>query len=105
VYVPTRAGIAHLHDLPASRRPLSGEEIVPFIAAQLTTDPDRTVWTNNLAKLKPSYLVVVKPGSGAGESALETGFAGQEPQRFQPVFENEAAAVYRIVNPTTNPSP
>ena len=105
VYVPTRAGIAHVHDLPASQRPLSGEEVVPYVAAQLTADPDRTTWTNNLAKLKPDYLLVVKSGAGAGNIVPETAFATQEPRRFQQVFANDAAVVYRIVIPTTNPSP
>jgi hypothetical protein len=105
VYVPTRARIAYLHDLPVSQRRLSGEDVVPYVATQLTTDPDRTVWTNNLAKLNPDYLLVVKPGAGASNVVPETAFASQEPRRFQQVFENDAAVVYRIVIPTTNPSP
>jgi hypothetical protein len=105
VYVPTRAGIAQLHDLPASRRRLAGEEIVAYVVAQLAAEPDRTVWTNNLAKLNPDYLLIVKPGAGAGNVVPETGFAAEETPRFQHVFENDTAVVYRIVTPTTNPSP
>ena len=104
VYAPTRAGVRHLHDLPAAERKLSGDEVVAYVAAQLTLEPDQTAWTNHLARLRPDYLLVVKPGAGAGTAVPEIDLASQEPQRFQAVFEDDSAVVYRIVTPTTNPS-
>jgi len=101
--VPTRANVAHVHDLPASHRRLAGEEVVPYIAAQITSEPDRNAWTNNLARLRPDYLLIVKPGAGAAELVPEMSWIPREPERFQQIFENAAAVVYRIVNPTTNP--
>jgi hypothetical protein len=105
VYVPTRANLRHLHDLPRSNRRLAGEEIVRFVSTELASQPDRDAWLANFARFAPDYLIIVKPGAGASELVPEIDFARQDPRRFQPVFVNDAGVVYRLVSPTTNPSP
>jgi hypothetical protein len=105
VYAPTRAGVRRLHDLPAmAGRRLSGEEIVAHVASELTSHPDRDVWLGNIARADPDYLLVAKPGIGPSPNVPELDFAGRDPLRFQPAFENDAAVVYRIVSPATNPA-
>lgn len=95
-YAPTGRGVRHLHDLPHFPSPLSGNEMVAQVSAAITRDADRAAWLANLSASGAQYLIVVRPAYGPAKDPPEIGFAAQEPSRFQQLFENEAAIVYRI---------
>ena len=101
VYVPTRNAITRLRDLPPATEPLSGEQVVPYVTAAMTAQPDRAAWLDRLARAEATVLFIAKPGHGAGTTVPELDFARQDPQRFTPAFEDQAAVIFRVksVNP------
>jgi hypothetical protein len=94
VYVPTRRGVAHIHDLPHLPGRLSGERLEPAFAAALAEQTDADGW---LAKLKASgatHLFLAKHGPLASPPEVE--IVRAHPERFESVFDNSAATVYRL---------
>jgi hypothetical protein len=95
VYVPTRPGVVRPDDLPASDVHLREPEFRPYMSRLLSADPDRAAW---LAKLTSSGAGVLIVGKTAYLPAPpELGFAESDPQRFLKVYENPAAAVFRVL--------
>jgi hypothetical protein len=104
LYVPTRRGVRHIHDLPHLPGKLSGERLESVFSAALAADPDPDGW---LAKLKASgatHLFVAKPHPPAGTTRPPLGDATPpeleiiraHPEKFEQVYENPAAVVYRV---------
>ncbi len=98
LYVPTRRGVAHLHDLPPlAAGPLSDDRINAALATALAADPDPDGWLARLLASPATHLAVFRtPGF---PDPPESGLARARPARFTRVFENEAATVYRITRP------
>jgi len=104
VYVPTRRGVAHIRDMPHLPGRLSGEALEPAFVATMVGETDADGW---LAKLKASgatHLLVAKPHPPAGttppplgdKAPPELAIIRAHPERFEPVFDNPAATVYRL---------
>jgi hypothetical protein len=95
VYVPTRRGVNHIHDLPhLPGGKLPGERLEPAFVAAMVQDTDADGW---LAKLKASgatLLFVQRNGPVASPPEIE--IIRAHPGRFEMVFENPAAMVYRL---------
>jgi hypothetical protein len=64
------------------------------VARATTADPDSDTWLANLRRLNAAYLFVAR--DGVVKDPPELSLAQTDPQRFEPVFENAAAVVYRI---------
>ena len=83
---------------------MSGEALEPAFVAAMVGDTDAEGW---LAKLKASgatHLFVAKPHPPAGSTPPPLGDADPpelaiiraHPERFESVFDNPAATVYRL---------
>jgi hypothetical protein len=102
VHVPTRRDIEHFRDLPRLPRgpkKITGEEIVPAIAAELRVSPDRDAWLRRLRESGAQYLVIAKHDPAAPTQRItppEQLFAEQQPQHFIRIFDNDAGSVFRI---------
>lgn len=95
VYVPLRADLKRMHDLPHVSPALTGQQIVPAVAAATTANPDRDVWLANLRARKVRFLFVVR--NGVQPDSVELTFCEQDPARFRRVFANPAARIYEIM--------
>jgi hypothetical protein len=95
IYIPTRRGITHLHDLPPlPAGKLSGEQIVPALAAALTTDTDQATWLQHLAESRATHLIVFH--HDVAPDPPELAIIAAHPDRFERLFHNEAASVFRL---------
>jgi hypothetical protein len=95
-----RADRLHLHDLPHIPQPLPGERIGQAVVRNIIADPDRQAWLANLRRSGAKYLLIAKAdltGLPEAPPPPELSFARDDPARFQMIFENDAAVVYRIV--------
>lgn len=102
VYAPVRAGVRHVIDLGRFRSPTTGEDIPKYIVPLTNSGADRSVWLENLRTAGARYVFVGKEDiadAGHPSEPPELRFAREMPERFRPVFENDAAAVYEIVGP------
>lgn len=93
-YAPTRRGLASFVDLPRLGDKVPGDLIVQRMTQVMVADPDRTTWLTNLRKSKARYLLVFRHSLVA--NPIELRFAAQSPDTFLPVFNDDAATVYRI---------
>jgi hypothetical protein len=98
IYVPTRRGVAHIHDLPHLPGRLSGERLEPAFAAAMADDADAEGWLTKLTASGATHLFVAKNGPMAAPPAVppEVRIIEAHPARFESVFENGAARVYRL---------
>jgi hypothetical protein len=104
LYVPTRRGVSHIRDLPHLPGRLSGERLEPVFSAALAADPDPEGWLAKLAKSGATHLFVALPHPPAGTTRPPLGDAvppeleiiRAHPEKFERVFENPAAVVYRL---------
>jgi hypothetical protein len=94
LYVPTRRGITHIHDLPPIAGRLSGEQIAPAFAAALTTDTDPDAWLAHLFASGARYLVVYL--HGAAPNPPELSIVNAHPERFETLYHDDAAIIYRL---------
>jgi hypothetical protein len=94
VYVPTRRGVIHLRDLPPVPGKLSGEQVFPIFAAALTADTDEPGWLERLGASGATHLVVFH--QPALPDPPELRIAQAHPDRFTPVFKNQAATVFEL---------
>jgi hypothetical protein len=94
-YVPVRPDITAYHDLPPSDQRLTDQQLRPWISTLLLSDPQMSQWQQRLLESPAAYLLVGKQPDVP--PAPELTFAKQAPGRFQLVFENEAAALFRII--------
>jgi hypothetical protein len=93
VYVPTRRGITHIHDLPhLPGGKLPGERLEQAFAAALAQDTDADGWLAKLAASRAKHLFIATPKSNPPELSI----IQARPERFEKVFENPAAVVYRL---------
>ncbi|WP_428938635.1 hypothetical protein [Fontivita pretiosa] len=100
VRAPLRADRLHLHELPKIPGSLPGERIVPAVVRNIIADADRDAWLANLRRLGAEYLLIATgdlTGLPDPPPPPELIFASQDPAHFQPIFQNEAAVIYRIV--------
>jgi 4-amino-4-deoxy-L-arabinose transferase-like glycosyltransferase len=96
VYLPTRRGVQHLHDLPPLPGKYSGENLVPAVAAQLTADTDATGWLQRLKASGAKHLVIFHGGEGVVKTPPEPPIVAANPAAFEVEFNNEAATVWRV---------
>jgi hypothetical protein len=94
LYVPTRRGVTHLHDLPPFPSKLSGEQIVPALAAALTSDTDADSWLAHLAASGATHLIVFR--SAYVQEPPELSIIATHPERFDRLFQNDDASIYRL---------
>jgi hypothetical protein len=94
VYIPTRRGVTHLRDLPPLHETLSGEQLVPAVAADLTDDTDAEGWLKKLFASGATHLVVFD--HAVVKNPPERASVQSHPERFEPVFQNGVATVYRL---------
>lgn len=94
VYIPTRRGVTRLHDLPPLPGKLSGEQIVPAMAEALTTDTDESAWLRNLSESKATHLIVFH--HDAASSPPELAIVAAHPDRFERIFTDDAASIFRL---------
>jgi hypothetical protein len=94
IYAPTRPGVTALHTLPRLEAALPGEQLVQQIARVMVAEADHSVWLQNLERLGAGYLFIAR--AGVVKDPPELSFVQQDPTRFEVVFENSAAVVYRI---------
>jgi hypothetical protein len=94
-YVPVRPDVRAYHNLPPSDQPLTDQQLRPWISTLLLSDPQMPQWQQRLLQSPAAYLLVGKQPDVP--PAPELTFAKQAPERFRPVFENEAAALFRII--------
>jgi hypothetical protein len=94
VYVPTRRGVAHIRDLPHLPGRLSGEALEPAFVAALVDDTDADGWLAKLRASGATHLFVSKRGPVA--EPPERAIIQAHPERFEQVFDNPAATVYRL---------
>jgi hypothetical protein len=93
VYVPTRRGVHHLHDLPRLAGRYSGENLVPAVAAELTADTDTAGWLARLKESGVKHLVVFREGV---KDPPEVAIIAVNPGGFEVEFRNEAGTVWRV---------
>jgi hypothetical protein len=96
IYVPTRRGVQHLHDLPPLAGKYSGENLVPAVAAELTTDTDAAGWLERVKASGAKHLVVFHGGTGVVKDPPELKIVAANPGRFEVEFSNEAGTVWRV---------
>jgi hypothetical protein len=95
VYMPTRAGLRYCHDLPAGNEHLREPQFRAFMASLLMSDPDHQRWLDQLlASGAPCLMIGKQPYM---PRPPELGFVEHDPSHFRLVFENDAAAIYRII--------
>lgn len=98
VYVPTRPGVSRHHDLPPREERLTGEQIVGAMVEMLVERPDRELWLESLASSGAEYLFVGKQDLRQPTHPFappELDWARQDP-RFQPIYENRAATLFKL---------
>ncbi len=93
IYCPSRPNVRTVAELGWLGRGLSGREIDRAATAAAVRGADREVWLENLRREKVDFLLVAKPD---GREVPELAWARQMPGRFERVFENGAAAGYRV---------
>jgi hypothetical protein len=96
MYVPTRRGVTHVHDLPHLDAPQTGESLVKAIAAVTVAEPDARQWLERLFASGATHLVVFNKEVVANPPELEMVAANAD--RFERVFANEAGVVFRLRN-------
>jgi hypothetical protein len=94
IYVPTRPGVEHLNNLPHLPHSVPGESLNRAVAEQTVAEADARVWLDNLSRIRPDYLFIAKRGVLPNPPELR--FANGTAELFQPVFENDAARIYRL---------
>jgi 4-amino-4-deoxy-L-arabinose transferase-like glycosyltransferase len=94
VYIPTRRSITHLRDLPPIPGRLAGEQIVPALAAALTADTDEAGWLQHLADSRATHLIVFH--HDVTPNPPELAIIQSHPDRFERLFQNDAASVFRL---------
>jgi hypothetical protein len=94
VYAPTRRDLDDFIHMPRIEEPMTGERITQHITAMLLEHPDREQWLRRLKASGADYLFVGKQQSTIAPPELD--FAARDPRMFQKVFENDAAAVFKI---------
>lgn len=95
VYVPTRRNVRHIHDLPGIPEKLPGEKIVATIAAATVAQPDAEQWLQKLHESGARHIVIFK--RAAVTDPPELSMITANPGRFERVFENSVAVVYRVL--------
>ena len=105
VYVPTRRGVTHIHDLPRlSGGKLPGERLEPAFVAAIVEDTDADGWLQKLKASGATHLFVARPHPPRGTTPPPLGdtappeldIVRAHPEKFEQVFENPAAVVYRL---------
>jgi hypothetical protein len=94
VYTPTRRGVTHLNDLPPLGGKLSGEQIVHAMADALTADTDQTTWLRRLTESSVTHIIVFN--HEVAPNPPELAIITDHPERLERIFQNAAAAVFRI---------
>lgn len=96
-YVPLQSGVKRIEDLGRIGQRLSGEQIEPAMWRAMQTEPDVSVWLENLRARRVDYLLLMSEPEHA--NAHESQFVGSRPGAFQLVFSNESARLYRVLPP------
>ncbi len=94
VYAPTRPNTASLQDLPRVEKAVAGERLIELVVAPVFAHADRDVWLSNLNRTGADCLFVAKEATGL--TPPELAFVRQAGGRFRLLFENDAAAIYRV---------
>jgi hypothetical protein len=94
VYIPTRADVTTLADLPRRRQQLPGERIVADTDKQTIEAPNRHSWMAHLKSDGCEYLIVGR--GGATDTPPERRFADADPIHFVKLFGSTAGDVYSI---------
>ncbi len=94
VYVPTRAGVRLISDLPWLGDRLSGEKLIPAAALATVASADREVWLENLKASGAAYLIVGR--GGVVGIPPEAAFAANDPRNFHPLFQCDRGWVYAV---------
>jgi hypothetical protein len=95
IHIPASPKVRTIADLPAlaDLRPLTGRQIIPAMVAAQSEDADEATWLSRLRDSGAHYLFVGKSDLNAqGLPPPQARWA----RRFTPVYENAAAAIYRI---------
>lgn len=95
VYVPTRKDLRHIHDLPPIPDKLPGEKIVATVAVETVAQPDARQWLQRLNESGARHLVIFK--NAVVKDPPELTFIAANPGRFERVFENRVAVIYRVL--------
>src|SRR5206468_10867407 len=85
IYVPTRRGVTHLRDLPPLKETLSGEDLVPAVAADLTGDTDEAGWLKKLDASGATHLVIFD--HAVVKNPPELAIVQHHPEKFEQVFQ------------------
>jgi hypothetical protein len=95
IYVPTRRGITHIHDLPRlSDQPIPGERIIPATAAALSGNPDPEDWLRRLFESKATHIVVFHRQVLPDPPELK--IIRDHAERFERRYGNEIGSVFRL---------
>jgi len=94
IYIPTRKNITHIQNLPPFQTKLSGEQIVPAMAAAMTSDTDGDGWLKKLFASRATHLVIF--AHDVIPNPPEQTIVKTHPEKFEQVFQNPAATVYRL---------
>jgi hypothetical protein len=92
VYAPVRLGVHTLADLPPFGEHIPQDQIFQATTAAMNQNADLATWQQNLRQSGAEFLFLVKHGSS--DNPPEAGFIAA--LDWKPIFENEAAALYRI---------
>lgn len=95
VYVPTRKDVRHIHDLSGIPERLPGEKIVVTLAAATVAQPDAGQWLQKLKESGAGHIVIFK--HAVITDPPELAFITANPGRFERVFENKVAVIYRVL--------
>jgi hypothetical protein len=98
-YVPGRPNLHHLHDLPRFDEPTTGEEIPGRVVPLTNRGFDVAYWLDAIRKSGAQYLFVGKQDLSKPKKQFDSPellAARAHPEMFEPVFENQAAEIFKI---------
>jgi Glycosyltransferase family 87 len=95
VYVPTRPGVSHFHDLPRlADRPIPGERLIRATAAALAADPDPDDWLRRLFASNATHIVVFHHQVPGNPPELQ--IIRDHADRFEQLYADQVGSVYRL---------
>lgn len=95
VYAPTRTGVDSFLKLPKLGNRIEGYELVQIVTRTMNAEPDFQTWLTHLKRIKARYLVIIKEDRVTNVPELD--FAGENPGRFIPLFDEPGGVVFEII--------